>query len=133
MYALIHNEKVVQIEADTFPVAEPLVWVTCSDDVKAGWTYTDGKFVAPLVPQPKPKTVDDCISEGYARLAVLGWTPVRLDTLTKLENMLPAELQIKFTSNKEAVYGMFQTAIADPATFDASTFTVPHAPEEFGL
>lgn len=44
MFALIFENKVVEISGNKFPVAESLEWITCDDSVKAGWFYTNGNF-----------------------------------------------------------------------------------------
>jgi hypothetical protein len=54
MKALIspnENNRVAQVEAQIFEVAEPLFWVDCLDTVTPEWTYVDGQFVAPVIPE----------------------------------------------------------------------------------
>jgi len=51
MKALIHDGKVVQVEAEAFPVHKSMRWVDCNQDVAAGWDY-DGTFSAPAVAEP---------------------------------------------------------------------------------
>lgn len=46
MYALIHNNRVVQISDNTFPVHNSLQWVECDDSVKPEDSYIDNKFQA---------------------------------------------------------------------------------------
>lgn len=50
MKALVHDGRVCQIEAETFPVAPGLMWVDCDETVTTSHTYVDGVFVAPVVP-----------------------------------------------------------------------------------
>lgn len=50
----LENNRICQIEpdADTFPIAEPLFWTTCPDDCTTEWTYVEGQFIAPVIPEP---------------------------------------------------------------------------------
>ncbi len=48
MKALILENKVIQLAAAEFEVAEPLIWVDCGDDVKDNWNYIDGVFSDPV-------------------------------------------------------------------------------------
>lgn len=51
-YALIEpNNRIAQVSDSEFPVAPPLQWVQCDDDVTTEWTY-DGTFYAPVPPTP---------------------------------------------------------------------------------
>ena len=55
MKALIspnENNRVCQVEAQDFPVAEPLYWVDCPDTITTEWTYDGTTFVAPVIPEP---------------------------------------------------------------------------------
>jgi len=47
MRALILNGCVVEVSEVEFPVAEPLIWVDCGKDVKAGYKLDNGTFNAP--------------------------------------------------------------------------------------
>jgi len=56
MYALIFQNKIIQIEAEPFPVTPNLIWVEITGNEKVGYSYADGKFKAPedkLRPEPK--------------------------------------------------------------------------------
>jgi hypothetical protein len=44
MFALIHDNKVIQIEDSTFQVAEELEWVGCDSSVKVGYFYLNNTF-----------------------------------------------------------------------------------------
>lgn len=44
MYALIHDNIVVQVAETTFDVHSSLRWEACSDSVKTGWRYTQNGF-----------------------------------------------------------------------------------------
>lgn len=44
MYALVSNEKVIQVESEMFPVAGLLTWIECNEDVKSGWHYINSEF-----------------------------------------------------------------------------------------
>lgn len=60
MKALIspnENYRVCQIEEEEFPVAEPLFWVECPQDITTEWSYNAGDFLlppAPAVEEPAP-------------------------------------------------------------------------------
>lgn len=49
MKALVHENKVVQVEAQEFPVHPSMQWLDCPEDVKTGWSYIDSQFIAPPV------------------------------------------------------------------------------------
>jgi len=59
MKALIFNGKIIQTEAQEFPVHKNLTWVDFSDTTpapKVGWSYNGEVFTAPpslLSPPPK--------------------------------------------------------------------------------
>lgn len=70
MLALIspnENNRICQVEATDFPVAEPLFWTPCPDDCTTEWTYVDGQFVAPVPPVP---VIPSEVSMRQARLAL---------------------------------------------------------------
>jgi hypothetical protein len=78
MKALIspnENNRVAQIAEQTFEVAEPLFWVDCPDTIATEWTYVDGQFVEPVIPEPTPKP-----------------TPTKNELLAELE-LLTAKIQ----------------------------------------
>jgi hypothetical protein len=50
----LENNRVCEITSAEFPVAEPLFWVDCPDEVEAEWVYVDGQFVAPVTPEYIP-------------------------------------------------------------------------------
>lgn len=51
-HALIEpNNRIAQVSDSEFPVAPPLQWVQCDDDVTTEWTY-DGTFHVPVPPAP---------------------------------------------------------------------------------
>jgi hypothetical protein len=55
MKALIspnENNRICQVEAQDFPVADPLFWDTCPNDCTTEWTYVDGVFEPPIIPIP---------------------------------------------------------------------------------
>lgn len=49
MKALILNGVVVAVATDVFPVAEPLLWVNCPDNVNTDWTFDGANFTAPAM------------------------------------------------------------------------------------
>jgi hypothetical protein len=56
MKALILKNTVVQIELEEFPVAQPMTWVECANDVDVGWIYDGESFSAPT---SESKTLED--------------------------------------------------------------------------
>jgi hypothetical protein len=61
MKALIHNHKVVQIADIDFPVHPSMQWAECPAGVQAGWSYSDGEFLAPTPePMPDPRATMSC-------------------------------------------------------------------------
>jgi hypothetical protein len=80
MKALIsptQNNLVAQVENDNdiFEVAEPLYWMSCPDDVQAGWYYEQGVFVNPT-PQPVPPTADENKQMAVTLLQQSDWTSI---------------------------------------------------------
>lgn len=49
MKALLVDNKVVDIQQESFEVHESMTWVDCDDTVEVGHTYENGEFVAPPV------------------------------------------------------------------------------------
>lgn len=83
MKALILNTQVCQIEAQDFPVAEPLYWVDCSDDVTTQWTYVDSIFNPPLIPAP---TVNENKDTAISLLQATDWTQIPSVSDSSLSN-----------------------------------------------
>lgn len=56
------GNRVAEVEQDTFPVAPPLFWTPCADDVVADQFYwADGDILPvpqPLVPEPVTPPAD---------------------------------------------------------------------------
>lgn len=65
MYALVFNNKVIQISETNFCVHPSLIWTTIptGQNVQVGWIYTDGVLSAP----PEP----DLFSVKTAQLSIL--------------------------------------------------------------
>lgn len=56
-YALVspnEDNRVAEVSTEPFPVAPPLMWVPCPDNVAADWTFQDGQFVEPAPQQGEP-------------------------------------------------------------------------------
>jgi hypothetical protein len=73
MYVLIYENKVVQVEEKTFPVAEELKWVEISgaEAVYPGYVYDGGKFIAPLIPTTKiPIDKAHCLIDAVAKFCI---------------------------------------------------------------
>jgi len=51
MKALIFNNRVVDVQENSFDVHESMFWVDCEDSVETGYTYEDGILVKPPVPK----------------------------------------------------------------------------------
>lgn len=47
MKALVHGNRVCQIEAAEFPVAPPFSWVECGPEVTTHYTYDGNAFIPP--------------------------------------------------------------------------------------
>jgi hypothetical protein len=50
------GDRVAQVAANVFPVAPPLFWTPCADDVTADQFYWAAGQILP-VPPPPPKTI----------------------------------------------------------------------------
>lgn len=71
MKALIspnENGRIAELAVTEFPIAEPLFWVDCADNVTTEWTYIDGVFSEPVSP---PVPIPTVVSMRQARLALL--------------------------------------------------------------
>lgn len=58
-HALIHNDKIVDVVDQPFPVHESMKWEECVDDVTTDWTYSNGNFQPPVVVQPTLEEVKE--------------------------------------------------------------------------
>lgn len=83
MKALIspnENNRIAEVSANEFPVAEPLHWVDCPDDCTPEWSYDGIAFHEPLnFGTPVPQSV----SMRQARLALL-----QIGLLSDVENAI---------------------------------------------
>lgn len=50
MFALIFENKVVEISENKFPVSKPMKWIECDDKVKIEWFHDGKKFKRSLKP-----------------------------------------------------------------------------------
>lgn len=76
MKALIspnENNRICQVEAQDFPIAEPLFWIDCPDTITTDWTYVDGKFIPYTPPVP---TADENKSTATQLLSATDWTQI---------------------------------------------------------
>jgi hypothetical protein len=74
MLALIfpdQNNKIVQVNETSFPVALPLHWVNCPDDCTPEWIYVDNTFLPP----PAPTAEDNKIT-AISLLQSTDWTQI---------------------------------------------------------
>ncbi|CAB4133891.1 Phage tail assembly chaperone protein [uncultured Caudovirales phage] len=78
----IEADRICEIVADdqTFPIAEPLFWVTCPNDCQTDWIYSNGQFYPPA-PKPiiDPNLTDEqkmalIVAERDKRLIASDWT-----------------------------------------------------------
>lgn len=66
-----NSARVAEVADQTFPVAEPLFWIDCADDVVADQWYYDTDTQAIIVipnPAPKPSAADQPIVTGAQTL-----------------------------------------------------------------
>lgn len=68
-HALIEGARIAQIADQPFPVAEPLVWRECPDEVDTTWTWGGAAFVPP--PEPDPNPVPQIVSRFQARAVLM--------------------------------------------------------------
>jgi hypothetical protein len=76
MKALIspqENNRICQVEAQDFPVADPLFWADCPDNCTTEWTYVDGEF---LPPAPYVPTADENKTTAIGLLQATDWTQI---------------------------------------------------------
>lgn len=62
------DNRICQVADAEFPIALPLFWADCADDVTTEWSYVDGEFLAPATPAP---VIPTTVSMRQARLALL--------------------------------------------------------------
>jgi len=68
LISLQQNSRIFEVLPAEFPVAEPLSWIDCADNVTTEWTYVNGVFVEPVTP---PEFAPTVVSMRQARLALL--------------------------------------------------------------
>jgi hypothetical protein len=89
--ALIHQNKVIQIEDKAFEVAPPLYWLDCGDDVETNYILEDDKFVRPVIDYYKGKTVDEAREIKIAQVKRIAETEItKLYPLYKQANIIRA-------------------------------------------
>ena len=103
MKALIHENMVCQIEETEFPVAPPLIWVECGDDVETAWTYDGSSFSA-----PRAATVEEVRGMRNGMLSASDWTQVPDSALS---------------DSKKAEWAVYRTSLRDlPAAYPDITW-----------
>jgi len=102
MKALILDTQVCQVETESFPVAEPLVWIECPADCTTEWTYVDGVFVAPVVYVP---TASDNKTTASGLLSATDWTTIADVSNPQTANPYLAN-QAEFIAYRNAVRNM---------------------------
>jgi hypothetical protein len=76
MEALIspnENNRIAQVELQSFEIAEPLYWAICPDNCTTEWTYVDGVFNPPVISVP---TADENKSTAISLLQATDWTQI---------------------------------------------------------
>lgn len=73
MKALIFNQKIIEIRENTYPVAEPLVWVDVTD-AEVGDSYINGQVIKP---QANTITWDDIRAERDSLLGQTDWAIIK--------------------------------------------------------
>ena len=59
------GDRVAEVEQDAFPVAPPLFWTPCADDVVADRFYwTDGEILPVPAPPPPPPPASVTLPQG---------------------------------------------------------------------
>ena len=61
MFALIFENKVVEISDKKFPVSKSLKWIRCTDSVKVGWFYNNKQF------KPTLKSDSEILEEAKSK------------------------------------------------------------------
>ena len=70
MKALIFENKVIQIEEESFPISSTLSWVDdIPSDVEVGYSYENGKFenISDFINRVNPKDINKLQLEGLVR------------------------------------------------------------------
>ena len=76
MKALIspqENNRICQVEAQDFPVADPLFWADCPDNCTTEWTYNNGTFTPPT---PYVPTADENKATATSLLQATDWATI---------------------------------------------------------
>jgi len=76
MKALIspnENNRICQVEATDFPVADPLFWADCPDNCTTEWTYNNGTFEPPV---PYVPTAEENATTASGLLSATDWTTI---------------------------------------------------------
>jgi len=76
MKALIspnENNRICQVDAQDFPVADPLFWADCPDNCTTEWTYNNGTFEPPA---PYVPTADENKATASSLLSATDWTAI---------------------------------------------------------
>ena len=89
MKALIFEGRVVDVAETDFEVHESMVWVDCTDDVKAGFSYDNGTFISNeptaeevAAAEAKETQIATDKANGYQKLIDLGLTQAEATALT---------------------------------------------------
>ena len=103
MKALIspsENNRICQVDAQDFPVAEPLFWADCPDNCTTEWTYDNGTFLPPA--PPAPPTADENKATAVSLLQATDWATIADVGNPQLSNPYLAN-QAEFITYRNAV------------------------------
>jgi hypothetical protein len=109
MKALILDTQVCQVEEQDFPVAEPLYWVACPNDVTTEWSYVENTFVPP--PLPSTPTAEENKATSVGLLNATDWTTIADVGNPQMSNPYLAN-QAEFIAYRNAVrqYAVYPVA-----------------------
>ena len=110
-------------------------YVTRKDDRIVGLSdapqYEGQEFLENAKLAAPPKTAAKAIAEGFAALALHGWTQDALMSAPYAAQT--AALQVALEENAVAILTMRKAARDFPETFDPANFIIPHSPSVCGL
>ena len=70
MKALIHNDRIIEIKENTYPVHESLIWIDLPEGAEVGDSYVSGELVKP---QAETTTWEDIRSKRDSLLQLTDW------------------------------------------------------------
>jgi hypothetical protein len=127
-YAIIDGVNVINIiDYDTAPnnpppgFESPIIAVQ-SDTASPGWTYVNGQFIAPPVPEPTPEElIEKCKATASSILSSTDWTAIP-DVADSTKSNPYLMNQAEFVAYRSAVRNYAVNPVSNP--------TFPSAPTE---